>query len=61
MIKKKKKLIQINKLTYSKNSNPKNCYELLYISRFTARLKTESVALFFVTSLIREFQAVIAL
>ena len=55
-----KKLIQINKLTYSKNSNPKNCYELLYISRFTVRLKTESVAAFFVSSLIREFQAVIA-
>ena len=56
-----KKLIQINKLTYSENSNPKNCYELLYISRFTERLKTESVAPFFVSSLIREFQAVIAL
>ena len=57
----KKKLIQRNKLTYSKNSNPKNYYKLLYIPRFTACLKTESVALFFVSSLIREFQAVIAL
>ena len=30
-----KKLIQINKLTYSKNSNPKNCYELYHTFHFT--------------------------
>ena len=51
----KKKLIEINNSPILK-SNPKNCYGLLYISCFTARLKTESVhvALFFVSSLIRE-------
>ena len=55
IIKKEKKAVRL-----FSNSNPKNFYGLL-ISRFTAHFKTESVELFFASSLIRKFQAVIAL
>ena len=55
IIKKKKKLLDYSKILILRIST--DCY----ISRFTAHFKTESVELFFGSSLIRKVQAVIAL